>query len=151
MLTKPTPSERFSATRCKTEARILDSELPAPRTQIESALLTGGNDRPYAFRLAMALVAQNVLLDVVGSDEVDSPEMRVTRGLNFMNLHGTMRATGVRQKIARVLRFYFRLARYVVIRSPKVLHILWNNNFELFDRTLLMVYYRLLGKKIALT
>src|SRR5207245_6751110 len=34
---------------------------------------------------------------------------------------------------------------------PKVFHILWNNKFELFDRTLLMLYYKLLGKKIALT
>jgi glycosyltransferase involved in cell wall biosynthesis len=31
------------------------------------------------------------------------------------------------------------------------LHILWNNKIELFDRTLLMAYYRLCGKKIAFT
>ena len=34
---------------------------------------------------------------------------------------------------------------------PKLFHILWNNKFQFFDRTLLMLYYRLLGKKIAFT
>ena len=37
------------------------------------------------------------------------------------------------------------------VGNPRVLHILWNNNFEWFDRTVSMVYYRLLGKRIALT
>ncbi len=35
--------------------------------------------------------------------------------------------------------------------KPKLFHILWNNKFELFDRTLLMLYYELLGKKVVLT
>ncbi|MBV8376064.1 MAG: glycosyltransferase family 4 protein, partial [Verrucomicrobia bacterium] len=34
---------------------------------------------------------------------------------------------------------------------PPIFHILWNNKFELIDRILLMLYYRLLGKKIAFT
>jgi glycosyltransferase involved in cell wall biosynthesis len=32
-----------------------------------------------------------------------------------------------------------------------VFHILWNNRFEFFDRTVLMLYYRALGKRIAMT
>src|SRR5439155_29040 len=35
--------------------------------------------------------------------------------------------------------------------SPRIFHILWNNKFELFDRTVLMLYYKLRGKKIVLT
>ena len=35
--------------------------------------------------------------------------------------------------------------------QPKIFHILWNNKFEFFDRTLLMLYYKLLGKKIVFT
>jgi D-inositol-3-phosphate glycosyltransferase len=119
--------------------------------EIKAALLTGGKDRPYAFGLAMALVAQNVHLEVIGSDEVDSPELHCTRNLAFLNLHGTMRPASVGTKIRRVGRFYIRLARYAATSAPRVLHILWNNNFEWFDRTLLMVYYRILGKKIAIT
>lgn len=114
-------------------------------------MLTGGKDRPYAFGLAMALVGRNVRLDVVGSDETDSPEMHSTRNLRFFNLHGTMRSASVIRKIFRVLTFYLRLARYTATSRPRVLHILWNNNFEWFDRTILMLCYRLLGKKIAIT
>jgi len=40
---------------------------------------------------------------------------------------------------------------YAAVAKPKIFHILWNNRFEHFDRTLLMAYYRLLGKKIVLT
>src|SRR6185295_4996745 len=43
------------------------------------------------------------------------------------------------------------LIRYAATAKPKVFHILWNNKFEHFDRTLLMLYYRLLGKRIVLT
>ena len=35
--------------------------------------------------------------------------------------------------------------------EPKVFHILWNNKFETFDRTALMLYYKALRKKIVLT
>jgi glycosyltransferase involved in cell wall biosynthesis len=32
-----------------------------------------------------------------------------------------------------------------------VLHILWNNKFEIVDRTLLMLYYRLMGRRVVMT
>jgi glycosyltransferase involved in cell wall biosynthesis len=32
-----------------------------------------------------------------------------------------------------------------------VFHILWNNKIQFFDRTLLMVYYKLVGKRVTLT
>jgi glycosyltransferase involved in cell wall biosynthesis len=145
-----TASQPLTARGRTSLAGVPDGVSPAPG-EIRATLLTGGKDRPYAFGLAMALVARNVLLDVIGSDEVDSPELHVTPGLHFLNLHGTVRPAGVITKIRRELSFYFRLARYAASDSPKVLHILWNNRFELFDRTLLMLYYRLLGKKIAIT
>src|SRR5208282_3016300 len=55
------------------------------------------------------------------------------------------------QKITRVITYYLRLTRYALTARPKVFHILWNNKFEYFDRTLLMLFYKLCGKKIALT
>ena len=47
--------------------------------------------------------------------------------------------------------YYVRLIRYAATAKPRLFHILWNNKVELFDRTLLMLYYRLLGKRIVLT
>ena len=38
-----------------------------------------------------------------------------------------------------------------VVRDPKLFHILWHNRFQFFDRTFLLLYYKLLGKKIVLT
>jgi hypothetical protein len=48
-------------------------------------------------------------------------------------------------------KYYARLFRYAAVTEAKVIHILWNNKIEQFDRTLLMLYYRLMGKKVALT
>ncbi len=53
------------------------------------ALLTGCLDRPYAFGLAMALASKSIKLDVIGSDEIDSPEFHTTQELKFLNLRGT--------------------------------------------------------------
>jgi glycosyltransferase involved in cell wall biosynthesis len=115
------------------------------------SLLTGGFDRPYAFGLAMALTAKGMHLDVIGSDEIDSPEMHTTPKLNFLNLRGSKKEAGLIQKISRVLAFYARLGRYAANAKPKIFHILWNDKFQLFDRTLLMLCYKLLGKKVVLT
>ena len=54
-------------------------------------------------------------------------------------------------KVRRVLRYYARLIRYAATAEPTVLHILWHNKIEAFDRTLLMLYYRLLGKRLVFT
>lgn len=116
------------------------------------ALLTGGFDRPYAFGLAMALASEDLRVEVVGSDEIDSPEMHATLNLQFLNLFGNRRPdVGVVAKVFRVLRFYARLLKYVATSAPRIVHILWNNKLQYFDRTLLMLIYKSLGKKIVLT
>lgn len=130
----------------------MHSAPAAQQAGFEVALLTGGFDRPYAYGLAMALVRKGVCLEVIGSDQVDSPEMHTTPGLRFLNLwpsQPTKRtATG---KLSRVLQHYGRLIRYTAVAKPKTFHILWNSKVQIFDRTLLMLYYKAMGKKIALT
>ncbi len=124
----------------------------APSAPPMVALLTGGFDRPYAFGLAMAMASKAVRLDVIGSDEVDSPEMHSTPGLNFLNLQGNPReSVSLLRRVWKVLVFYARLIRYASIAKPKIFHILWNNKVQLFDRTLLMLYYKILRKKIVFT
>jgi glycosyltransferase involved in cell wall biosynthesis len=115
-------------------------------------LLTGGLDKPYALGLAMALVSKGVCLDVIGSDELDTREMSATPQLTFLNLRGHQRGgVSLGGKIWRVLIWYVRLIRYATTARAKIFHILWNNKFQFFDRTLLMLYYKMLGKKIAFT
>ena len=127
----------------------VEQSMPA---KIETALLTGGGDRHYAFGLAMGLVSNGVALDVIGGDAVDSPEMHSTPNLNFFHFRrNSRRDSGATAKAWRVLSYYGRLLRYAATAKPTVFHILWNNKFELLDRTLLMFYYRLLGKRVVLT
>jgi glycosyltransferase involved in cell wall biosynthesis len=122
------------------------------KSEVEVALLTGGGDRPYAFGLATALLSISLCLDLIGGDELDSPEWHVTSQVNFLNLRGDQRPDASRSsKVSRVLRYYVRLIRYAATARPKIFHILWNNKFKTFDRVLLMLYYKLLRKKIVLT
>ena len=116
------------------------------------SLLTGGEDRHYAVGLATSLVSRGVGVEFVGSDELDCPEVHGDPRLTFLNLRGDVsREAGRRARIARVLRYYGRLLRYASTAGPDVFHILWNNRFQYFDRTVLTLYYRALGKRIALT
>jgi glycosyltransferase involved in cell wall biosynthesis len=120
--------------------------------EIEIGLLTGCQDRPYVFGLSTALALKNVSVDVIGSDEVDGPEMHTTPQLHFLNMRKSRRQkVNPARKVSRLLVYYFRLIRYAANEKPKILHILWNNKFEYFDRTLLMLYYKRQGKKIVLT
>jgi len=125
---------------------------PIVQPEIEVGLLTGGFDRPYVFGLATALESKGVCLDVVGGDDVDRPELHAPPRLNFLNLRGDQQPqASLRKKIVRVLIYYARLIRYASVAKPRIFHILWNNKFHFFDRTLLMLYYKLQGKKIAFT
>lgn len=120
--------------------------------ELEVALLTGGFDKPYALGLSTALSSTGIKLDLIGSNELDNDQVRTARNITFFNLHGDQRytvATG--KKIVRHLRLYGRLMHYAATAKPRLFHILWQNKFQLFDRTLLMLYYRLLGKKIVFT
>jgi len=116
------------------------------------ALLTGGLDQPYALGLASALISHGVMLDFVGSDEVNGPELQGNPRVRFVNLRGAQRSNaGLARKIGRVLLSYVRLLRYAASSEARVVHILWNNKLETLDRTLLLLYYRLLGKRIVFT
>lgn len=120
--------------------------------RVHVALLTGGGDRPYAFGLATALLSRGIRLDLIASDEIDSPEFHGKPDVNFLNLRGGQQpGASIPVKVLRVLRYYARLVRYAAMAKPRIFHILWNNKFESFDRTLLMLYYRLLRKTIVLT
>ena len=120
--------------------------------QLDVALFTGGIDRPYVFGISTGLAAKGIRVDVIGSDTVDSPEMHATPGLTFLNLQRTLPKKANLAKWAwRVLILYVSLFRYAARSKAQVFHILWNNKLQMLDRTLLMNYHKLLGKKIVLT
>jgi glycosyltransferase involved in cell wall biosynthesis len=116
------------------------------------ALLTGGDDKPYVLGLAEALTLAGVAIDVIGSDDLTVPELLANPRVGFLNLRGDQSSdAGLARKIKRILTYYWRLICYTATGQPKLFHILWNNKFELFDRTFLMLYYKLMGKRVVLT
>jgi D-inositol-3-phosphate glycosyltransferase len=115
-------------------------------------LLTGGGDKPYAFGLATELISRGAALDLIGSDDLNCAEFHGKPGVRFLNLRGDQQPNAsLGRKISRVLLFYARLIRYASTARPRIFHILWNNKFEFFDRTLLTLFYKFLGKRIVLT
>ena len=127
------------------------SSLRRPQA-VHVALLTGGGDKPYALGMAAALTSQGILVDFIGSDDQAVPELLTNGRVNFRNLRGDQNPDAKwARKMARVLTYYRRLIYYTARAKPNIFHILWNNKFQLFDCTLLMLYYRLLRKRIVFT
>jgi glycosyltransferase involved in cell wall biosynthesis len=119
---------------------------------VHVTLLTGGGDKPYALGMATALSSAGIDVDFIGSDDLNVPELLNNPRIRFRNLRGDQRSdASPPAKALRVLRYYARLIRYAANAKPKVFHILWNNKFQLFDCTVLMLYYKLLGKRVVFT
>ena len=91
-------------------------------------------------------------VDFIGSDELDAPELHRTPLVTFFNLRGDQNEDApLHRKVVRILTYYARLLKYVMRSEPPIFHILWNNKFELIDRTFLMLYYKVMGKRLVLT
>lgn len=143
---------RLHANTIRQRKASRDDQPPPPEDPPRVAVLTAGRDKPYALGLAASLLSQGVNFDFIGSDELDAPELQQSPRVRFFNLRGDMSPGASKvQKVLRVLAYYGRLLRYAATARPNVFHILWNNKLELLDRTLVLLYYRLLGKRIAFT
>jgi len=116
------------------------------------SLLTGGSDRPYVYGLTNALIEEGASVEIIGSDELDLPEFRGEERIQFLNFRGSLLQNSTAwAKVFRILTYYRRLVWYAVVAKPKLFHILWNNKFEIIDRTLLVLWYRSMGRKVVLT
>jgi len=121
-------------------------------TDVLISLLTGGDDRSYALGLTESLTLKGVRVEFIGSDNLDAPELRLNSRVRFLNLRGDQtESVSLSRKIQRLGLYYLRLVRYAAAARPRIFHILWNNKFEFFDRTLLMLYYRMCGRRVLLT
>jgi D-inositol-3-phosphate glycosyltransferase len=136
----------------ETDSSGLSGATAGRGSTISVALLTAGIDKHYTYGLASALASRGAAIDLIGSDELDGPELRGVPRTTFFNLRGDQRHDAkITQKVVRLPRYYAKLIRYAASSKAKIFHILWNNKFEFFDRTLLTLYYKLLGKKVVLT
>jgi glycosyltransferase involved in cell wall biosynthesis len=102
--------------------------------------------------MASALAEQGIAVDFIGSDKLDAPELHNSPQINFLNLRGDQNEDApLLRKVVRILTYYARLASYVPRSPARIFHLLWNNKFEHFDRTALMLYYRLFRKRVVIT
>jgi D-inositol-3-phosphate glycosyltransferase len=123
-----------------------------PISAIKIALLTGGIDKHYASGLSSSLASHGVAVDVICNTEMDTPEMRETPGLKALTLYAAPANFGSKLgKLLAVLWAYARIVHYAVISDAQIFHILWNYKFPYFDRTLLLAYFKLIGKRVIFT
>jgi D-inositol-3-phosphate glycosyltransferase len=120
---------------------------------IKVSLLTGGPDDPtYAVPLATALAGADVSVDFIGNDAMQACNSLERTRIQYLNLRGSQDpAAPMSAKICRVLRYYRNLCAYAHRTDSKLFHMLWLNKFEMFDRTILNIFYRLKHKKLILT
>jgi glycosyltransferase involved in cell wall biosynthesis len=134
------------------EVLVSPNKAASPSTCLKVALLTGGMDPHYSIGLACALAESGIKVDFIGSDEHDHPALGRALGLRFYNLRGNHQSnSGQLWKLLKLFIYYLQLLRYAATSTCPIFHILWNNRVEMIDRTLLMIYYKALGKRIAIT
>jgi len=116
------------------------------------SLLTGGDDPSYALPLMFSLVALGFEVDFIGNDKMQHEKAVKHEKVHYLNLRGDQDPEApLLDKIRRLTAYYFKLIKYVATTDSQIFHILWLNKFIYFDRTLLNLYYKLLGKKIIFT
>jgi D-inositol-3-phosphate glycosyltransferase len=120
-------------------------------SHLRVAVLTGGQDPPYARGLLRELIARRIDVDCVGSDELADCRFAGAGRLEFHNLVGAQEPTTLIVKVWRVLRYYGRLIIFAARTDVRLFHILWFRKFPWIERTLLNVYFKLLGKKLIFT
>lgn len=114
------------------------------------SLLTGCNDKHYQIGLLSGLVNNGAEVDFIGNDDMKEAEHYANT--RYLNLRGNQDPeAGTREKISRVLVYYWKLFKYAATTDSPVFHIQWLNKFVYFDRTLLNIYYKALGKKLVYT
>jgi glycosyltransferase involved in cell wall biosynthesis len=115
------------------------------------SLMTGGAPH-YEMGLVSGLVQQHLLLDVIGGSELEGASVMRHPLVKFRNLLARNAAgDSICRKGARVLWAYLRLMKHVAMSDSRVVHIQWPYKFAFFDRTVLMVYCKWLGKKVVFT
>jgi len=130
-------------------------QIRTDKTGIRSAhiaLFTGGIDKHYASGLSRSLAMSGAATEVICSSEMISEEMQELPNISFLTLYDTNRGYQTRlRKLFAVLRVYVRLIAYAIGSESPIFHILWNYKFPIFDRTILLLYYKALGKRLVFT
>ena len=115
-------------------------------------LITNGGEPHYQLGLVSGLAQQPLMVHVLGGRSLrPTPEM-CRSGITFQDLGGELDPKSpIWVKLAQVIRYYLRLAWYAATTDSELFHIQWAYKFVFFDRTLLNLFFKALGKRLVFT
>lgn len=121
-------------------------------SSLKIALFTGGIDKHYACGLSESLASSGVVVDLICNDEMSTRGRQNTPNLNLFSLYATpQNYRGRLRKLMAILVAYVRMLLYAATSPAPIFHILWNYKFRMFDRTLFLIFCKLLGKRLVFT
>jgi glycosyltransferase involved in cell wall biosynthesis len=119
---------------------------------MRAAILNAGGQTDYLYGLVSGLAAiETLTVDVVDADDSIGLFDQFP-SVTFHNLRRGQRPTDpLLRKALGIILYYARLKWFALTTKAKVLHIQWENSFVVLDRTVLIFFYKLLGKKVVWT
>jgi D-inositol-3-phosphate glycosyltransferase len=116
------------------------------------SILNAGEQTDYLYGIVSGLSSIPTLdIEVVDSDNAVGV-IDVLPNVTLFNLRGdNLSPQSSLTKAWRIGRYYLRLLLYTARTSSEIFHIQWENSFAVIDRTLLLLYYKMFGKKIVFT
>ena len=115
-------------------------------------LLNAGQQTDYLYGLVSGLSEiPSVEIEVVDSDS-SVGLMEPFPRTSLFNLRGdNLSPQPFFLKARTIALYYVRLLWYTTQTTSEIFHIQWENSISLFDRTVLILYYKLFGKKLVHT
>jgi D-inositol-3-phosphate glycosyltransferase len=116
------------------------------------SILNAGQQTDYLYGLVTGLCEiPSLEIEVVDSNSsvglIDALPHTV-----LFNLRGdNISAQSVFIKAWRIVQYYIKLLMYTAQTQSQIFHVEWENSIPLIDRTILILYYKLFGKKVIFT
>lgn len=116
------------------------------------AVLNASGIVDYLYGFVSGLAAQNGLrVDVIDSNR-SRAIFNSFPNVRHFDLIGDPRPTApLWKKMLRFPRYYLGLMAYTVFSDAKVFHVQWVSKFGVFERTFMLLFYKVFGKRIVFT
>ncbi|NVJ47142.1 MAG: glycosyltransferase family 4 protein [Cytophagia bacterium] len=117
------------------------------------SILNAGGQADYLFGYISGLAQfSNLIIEVVDGERTVGKFDQFANVIHH-NLRGPEHTStdSIATKGIRLLKFYFKLICYPIQTKSRIFHIQWMNKFLWFDRTVLLLWYKICGKELYYT
>jgi glycosyltransferase involved in cell wall biosynthesis len=119
---------------------------------LKVSILTAGRDPYYALGLLSGLASSPIQIDFVGDDKMRDAPAATAPNVCYVELHRESPAgSSLLRKAFTVISQYVSLMRNAATTDSRVFHVLWYYKAEWFDNSVLLAFYKALGKRVVLT